>query len=80
MKFETYVHKIVLDHQPNFHKDPCKDARAQGENARTCDTLQRFRSEATKIKKMHFSAIFELTPKKLRDVQQRAKETSFCKW
>ena len=28
MKFETYVHKTVLDHQPNFHKDPCKDARA----------------------------------------------------
>ena len=35
MKFETYVHKIVLDHQPNFHKDPCKDARARGVNART---------------------------------------------
>ena len=39
MKFETYVHKIVLNHQPNFHKDPCKDARARGENARTCDAL-----------------------------------------
>ena len=26
MKFETYVYKIVFDHQPNFHKDPCKDA------------------------------------------------------
>ena len=59
MKFETYVYKIVLDHQPNFHKDPCKDARARGENARTCDALQRFRSESTKIKKMRFSAIFE---------------------
>ena len=35
MKFETYVYKIVLDHQPNFHKDPCKDARARGINART---------------------------------------------
>ena len=35
MKFETYVHKIVLDHQPHFHKDPCKDARARGLNART---------------------------------------------
>jgi len=35
MKFETYVYKIVLDHQPNFHKDPCKDARARGVNART---------------------------------------------
>ena len=33
MKFETYVHKIVIDHQPNFHKDPCKDAHARGENA-----------------------------------------------
>ena len=39
MKFETYVYKIVFDHQPNFHKDPCKDARARGENARTCDAL-----------------------------------------
>ena len=44
---ETYVHKIVLEHQPNFHKDPCKDARARVENARTCDALQKFRS--TKI-------------------------------
>ena len=59
MKFKTYVFKIVIDHQPNFHKDPCKDARARGENARTCDALQRFRSESTKIKKMRFSAIFE---------------------
>ena len=59
MKFETYVYKIVFDHQPNFHKDPCKDARARGENARTSDALQRFRSEATKIEKMRFSAIFE---------------------
>ena len=59
MKFEAYVHKIVLDHQPNFHKDPCKDAHARGENERTCDDLQRFRSESTKNKKMRFSAIFE---------------------
>ena len=58
MKFETYVHKIVLDHQPNFHKDPCKDARARGENKRTCDAIQKFRNESTKIKKMRFSAIF----------------------
>ena len=43
--FETYVHKIVLDHQPNFHKDPCKDARAQGKNACTCNALERFRYE-----------------------------------
>ena len=59
MKFETYVHKIVLHHQPNFHKDPHKDARARGKNARTRDALQRFRSESTKIEKMRFSAIFE---------------------
>ena len=58
MKFETYVYKIVLDHQPNFYKDPCKDACTQGKNARTCDALQRFRSETTKIKKMCFSVIF----------------------
>ena len=59
MKFETYVHKIVLDHQPNFHKDPCKDARARGENVCTCEALQRFRSESTKIKKMRFSASYD---------------------
>ena len=34
MKFETYVHKIVIDHQPNFHKDPCKAACTRGVNAR----------------------------------------------
>ena len=39
MKFETYIHKIVPDHQPNFYKDPCKDARARGKNAGTCDAL-----------------------------------------
>ena len=59
MKFETYIHKIELDHQANFHKDLCKDARAQGENTRTCDALQKFRYESAKIKKMRFSAIFE---------------------
>ena len=32
MKFKTCVRKIVVDHQPNFHKDPCKDARGRGEN------------------------------------------------
>ena len=36
MKFETYVYEIVIDHQPNFHKDACKDAHAQVINARTC--------------------------------------------
>ena len=35
MKFETYAHKIVPDHQLNFHKDPCEDARARGVNACT---------------------------------------------
>ena len=64
MQFETYVHKLVFDHQPNFHKDPCEDARARGKNVHTCDALQRFRSKSTKTKKMSFSAIFELTPKK----------------
>ena len=59
MKFETYVHKKVLDHQPNIHKDPCKDARTRGENARTCNALQKLRNESAKIKKMRFSAIFE---------------------
>ena len=38
---------------------------ARGENAYTSDALQRFRSEVTKIEKMRFSAIFELTPKKV---------------
>ena len=28
MKFVTYVHKIVLNQQLNFQKDPFKDARA----------------------------------------------------
>ena len=31
--YETYVHKIVFDHQPNFHKDPCKDARTRRKRA-----------------------------------------------
>ena len=48
MKFETYVYKIVLDHQPNFHKDPCKDACARGVNARAfhreCTRLQLVRA------------------------------------
>ena len=29
MKFVTYIHKIEIDHQPNFHKDVCKDVRAR---------------------------------------------------
>ena len=33
-KFETYVHKEVIDHKPNFHKDPCTDSRARGVSAR----------------------------------------------
>ena len=40
MKFETYVYKIVLGHQQNFHKDPCKDARARGVNASTRDEMR----------------------------------------
>ena len=59
MKFEIYVHKIELDHQPNFHKDPFKDARAWDKTVRTCDALQKFRNESKKFKKMRFSAIFE---------------------
>ena len=39
MKFETYAHNIVVYQQPNFHKDPCTDARAQGINARTRDEM-----------------------------------------
>ena len=39
MEFETYVYKIVIDHQLNFHKVPCKDARAQGVNASTRDEM-----------------------------------------
>ena len=39
MKFETYAHKIVIYHQPNFQKDPCKDAHARGVNARTRDEM-----------------------------------------
>ena len=65
MKFETCVYKILLDHQINFHENPCKAACARGKNARTCDALQRLRSESTKINKMRFSAIFEYTPKKV---------------
>ena len=60
MKFETFVHKIVIDHQPNFHKDPFKDASAQCENACTCDALQKFRNESTKIKKKLFHSLYLL--------------------
>ena len=59
MKFETYVHKMILNHQLNFYKDPCKDACAQGENARTCDALQRFRSDSEKNKEMRFIHFFK---------------------
>ena len=65
MKYETYVHKIIIDQQLNFHKDLCKDARARDENARTCDALQRFRSESTKIKKMRFFCHFCIDTKKV---------------
>ena len=33
IKFETYARMFVFDDQPNFHKDPCKDALARNENA-----------------------------------------------
>ena len=34
MKFETYIHKIVKNHQMIFLKDPCTHARTQGVNMR----------------------------------------------
>ena len=30
LKFETYIHKVVKNHQMIFHKDPCTDARTRG--------------------------------------------------
>ena len=30
IKFETYIQKIVKNHQMIFHKDPCTDARTRG--------------------------------------------------
>ena len=30
LKFETYIHKVVKNHQMIFHKDPCTDGRTQG--------------------------------------------------
>ena len=35
MKSKIYVHKIVLDQELNFHKDPCKDVRILGIDAHT---------------------------------------------
>ena len=52
MKFETFVHKIIPP--TKFYKDPRKVVRARGENARTCDALQRFRSESKKSRKCVF--------------------------
>ena len=34
MKFETYIHKIVKNHQMIFRKDPCTDSRTRGVNVR----------------------------------------------
>ena len=34
MKFETYIHKIVKNHQMIFRKDPCKHARTRFVNVR----------------------------------------------
>ena len=35
MKFETFIYKIVKNHQLIFRKDPCKHARTRGVNVRT---------------------------------------------
>ena len=40
MEIKTYVHKIVPDHLPNFHKDPFKDARARSVNSSTRDEMR----------------------------------------
>ena len=37
--YEPYARKIVIYHQTNFHKDPCKDARALVVNARNRDEM-----------------------------------------
>ena len=34
MKFDTFIHKIVKNHQQIFRKDPCTHARARGVNVR----------------------------------------------
>ena len=34
MKFETFIYKIVKNHQQIFRKDPCTHARTQGKNVR----------------------------------------------
>ena len=36
MKFETYIHKIVKNHQMIFCKDPCTDARTRGVSVCAC--------------------------------------------
>ena len=35
MKFETFIHKIVKNHQQIFRKDPCTHALTRGVNVRT---------------------------------------------
>ena len=37
MKFYVYAHKIVIDHQKQFHEDPCTNARTRVVNVVTCD-------------------------------------------
>ena len=37
LKFETEVHKIVIDYQNNFYKDRCIDALARAISAGTRD-------------------------------------------
>ena len=34
MKSETYIHKIVKNYLPIFHKDPCTHARTRGKKMR----------------------------------------------
>ena len=40
MTFETYIHKIVKNHQMIFCKDPCLQTRTRGSNVRTCVLLR----------------------------------------
>ena len=36
---ETEANKTGIDHQPNFHRNPCEDALGQVVNARTRDEV-----------------------------------------
>ena len=71
MKFENYVHKIVLDHQPNFHKDPFKEAKtlALAMPFKNSDTGQQkprkyvFRPFINRHQKKLFYSLFSIRPK-----------------